>query len=60
MTVLVSPEGEKVRVIWIGRFCKERGLDERNLRRVIDGIRQHHRGWRCPEWHFTRKPYGLG
>lgn len=63
MTTLISPTGEKVEVIWIQPFCRERGLDKRNLCKVIEGSRQHHKGWRSAEIdtsaYFDRKPYAI-
>lgn len=62
MTTLISPAGERVEVLWVQPFCRERGLDDRNLRKVIEGSRQHHKGWRCadiPAGSFDRKPYAI-
>lgn len=64
MTKLISPAGELVEVIWLRPFCREHGLDSGNLARVIQGERQHHKGWRSAEppapGAFAHKPHGIG
>ena len=61
MTTLISPSGERVVVGPLRAFCREHDLDLRNLTKVINGERQHHKGWRntIPPWGFTSKPYAI-
>lgn len=42
----ISPEGELIETTNLKKFCKENSLSYRNMRRVKDGERKHHKGWR--------------
>lgn len=58
---LISPDGERVTVYCVSAFCRDNGLDVRNLWRVINGERRHHRGWMSadvPAAAFAHKPHG--
>lgn len=60
MTTLISPSGERVEIIWLRPFCKKHGLCSGNMTRVIQGERQHHKGWRLADTGaFRRKPYAI-
>ena len=60
MTTLVSPAGERVEIIWLRPFCREHGLDSGNLVKVVQGERQHHKGWRLADaGKFRRKAYAI-
>lgn len=63
MNTLISPSGEKVEFVHLREFCRMNGLDSGNLTKVIQGERQHHKGWRAvippPPGAFAHKPHGL-
>ena len=42
-------EGENLRA-----FCRKHSLDIRNLYRVLDGVRRHHKGFTSPEAMYVR------
>jgi hypothetical protein len=60
---LISPSGERVTVFSVSAFCRENGLDTGNLCKVIQGERQHHKGWRsafpAPPGAFAHKPHAI-
>lgn len=43
---LISPSGEIFEVINANKFCKENGLTDIGLYRVINGKQDNHKGWR--------------
>lgn len=44
---LVSPEGEEFIPEAFTVFCRERGLNPQNLRKVAKGLRKHSSGWKA-------------
>lgn len=44
--VLESPSGEKVEVFNLLKFCRENGLTNANMNKVVRGKRVHHKGWK--------------
>jgi len=46
--IFKSPTGEVVVAKNVSRFCRENGLQQGNLCKVITGERNHHRGWSLP------------
>jgi len=45
--VFTSPAGIETQTKDITAFCEENGLGSRNIRRVANGERSHHKGWKC-------------
>jgi len=44
--ILLSPDGEEIRVINLLAFCRERGLSRSNLAAVLSGRYRQSQGWR--------------
>lgn len=45
--ILVSPSGEQyINIHNRAKFCREHNLNDSCLKRVIKGIRNHHKGWK--------------
>ena len=42
----LSPDGETVEVFNLQKFCRNRGLTNSNMHKVLTGERNHHKGWR--------------
>lgn len=42
---IVSPDGEVFHVVNQNEFCRNKGLQQPNLNKVLKGIRPHHKGW---------------
>jgi hypothetical protein len=60
-TKVFSSDGEEQTItISVRAFCKERGLIEQNMRKVLTGDREHCGGWTFPESGFVRSPNGGG
>lgn len=45
---LVSPEGETVAVTNITKFCEDNNIRYLGIWRVLNGYRNHHKGWKAP------------
>jgi group I intron endonuclease len=45
--VVVSPAGERIEVVNMRAFCRERGLDPAGMNLVVNGKRPQHKGWRA-------------
>ena len=45
---LVSPSGLEITFIGLTEFCRENGLTQANISKVVMGQRPHHKGWRLP------------
>lgn len=45
---LKSPDNRLITTKNVSRFCRENGLQQGNMCKVIAGIRTHHRGWSLP------------
>jgi hypothetical protein len=41
----VNPEGEKVVIYNLNKFCKDNSLSSPNMSKVLKGERNHHKGW---------------
>jgi hypothetical protein len=60
-TKVFSSDGEEQTItISVRAFCKERGLIEQNMRKVLTGDREHCGGWTFPESGFVRSTNGGG
>lgn len=44
--ILLSPDGEKVEVYNLTEFCKDNKLRQPHMCSVVNGNREHHKGWR--------------
>jgi hypothetical protein len=51
---VVGPDGVRHEGRNLRSFCRDHGLDEANMRCVIDGARRHHKGYTCPEAGYRR------
>ncbi len=45
--ILTPPSGEPITICDLKTFCRENSLGYRNMTKVADGDRPHHKGWRC-------------
>jgi group I intron endonuclease len=45
---LISPNGEKITFTNMAKFCKENNLSNSKLCLVVQGKRNHHKGWKRP------------
>ena len=45
--ILIDPEGNKYEVTGLKEFCRGKGLIDRCLGLVAQGVRKHHKGWYC-------------
>lgn len=43
----VNPDGDRVDVHNLAKFCRDNGLSEDGMRCVVSGNSRHHRGWRA-------------
>jgi len=43
---LISPEGTAITVFNLRKFCREAGLDQGAMQKVVSGKARHHKGWR--------------
>jgi hypothetical protein len=42
---LISPRGEEIEVTNLKQFCRDNGLDSANMRKVVIGKANQHKGW---------------
>ena len=42
----LSPDGEVVEVFNLQKFCRNHGLTNANMHKVLEGTRHHHKGWK--------------
>lgn len=47
--IVISPEGEELKIRSLEQFCKQNNLTSQNMRSVAKGKRKHHKGWFCKE-----------
>jgi hypothetical protein len=61
MSTLIAPDGQPHEVLSVRAFARKHGLDQGNVYKVINGERQHHKGWRSPFGGvgFKSKPYAI-
>lgn len=45
----VSPDGKLTKIFNLQKFCNDNYLDPSNMKKVIKGLRIHHRGWTKPQ-----------
>lgn len=43
--IFINPEGERVHIFNLNKFCKENSLNNGSMTSVNKGSRKHHKGW---------------
>jgi len=44
---VTTPQGQKMNIVNLRKFCKDNGLDQGNMVKVSQGILKQHKGWKC-------------
>lgn len=58
LTKWLSPEGIETEVFNLSQFCREQGLQQGNMTKVLAGTRSHHRGWKLISFSSDHRCHG--
>lgn len=45
--IVITPEGDEIKVKNLKAFCRMNGLDQRHMSQVASGKQKHHKQWKC-------------
>lgn len=45
--LIITPDGERIEIKGLAKFCREHGLDQGTMTKVSQGKHKHHKGYKC-------------